>query len=134
MKHKIKGVNAERNLVHLFFANGWSAVRVAGSGSSRYPSPDILASNNKRLLAIECKTSRKKSLYIRKEEIQQLAEFCKAFGSETWLAVKFNKGDWKFLKKTDLKETEKNFCISIREAESRGAGFEELIKMTESFK
>ena len=55
MVGKKKGINAERELIHMFWAEKWAAIRVAGSGSSKYPSPDILAGNNLRKLAIECK-------------------------------------------------------------------------------
>ena len=52
---KAKGINAERELVHLFHKFGWSAVRIAGSGSSKYPCPDVLAGNGFRRIAIEAK-------------------------------------------------------------------------------
>ena len=46
MSRKSKGINAERELIRLFEdTNKWSACRVAGSGSSRYPSPDIIAAS-----------------------------------------------------------------------------------------
>ena len=53
MSLKSKGINAERELIHKFWGVGWGAVRVAGSGSMRYPSSDILAanrSNSKQLI------------------------------------------------------------------------------------
>ena len=53
MSRKSKGINAERSLIHKFWAHNWAAIRVAGSGSSKYPSPDVLAGNNLRKLAIE---------------------------------------------------------------------------------
>ena len=60
MSRKSKGINAERDLIHKFWnVEGWSAVRVAGSGSMKYPSADVLATNKLRRLAIECKTSKK---------------------------------------------------------------------------
>jgi Holliday junction resolvase len=64
MKLKAKGSNAERELVHMFWDKGWAAIRVAGSGSSQYPSPDVLAGNNLRKLAVECKASGELNKYI----------------------------------------------------------------------
>jgi len=73
MSKKSKGIGAERELIHSFWAtNEWVAHRIAGSGSSKYPSPDIIASNNIRKLAIECKTCSEKTVYIKKKEIEEL--------------------------------------------------------------
>ena len=91
MSRKSKGINAERDLIHKFWANKWASVRIAGSGSMRYPSADILATNKLRKLAIECKTSKDASKYIEKEDIEQLREFAELFNSEAYVAVKFSK-------------------------------------------
>ena len=55
---KRKGTNAERDLIKLFWSVGWAAVRVAGSGSMQFPSPDLLVGNKIRRLAIEVKTTK----------------------------------------------------------------------------
>ena len=66
MSRKSVGINAERELIHLFWSSGWSAVRIAGSGSSHYPSPDLIASNIARKLAIEAKVTKDKiNAYLR---------------------------------------------------------------------
>ncbi len=50
-RRKSKGSAAERELIHKFWANSWGAIRVAGSGSSQFPSPDILVGSKiERLL------------------------------------------------------------------------------------
>jgi Holliday junction resolvase len=64
---------------------------VAGSGSSKYPSPDILAGNNSRKTAIECKASKSAAKYFTKEEISALKEFSTLFGAEPWVAVRFDR-------------------------------------------
>ena len=62
MSRKSKGINAERELIHLFWkTNSWTAVRIAGSGSSKYPCPDILAANISRKIAIEAKSTKDKN-------------------------------------------------------------------------
>ena len=69
MSRKSRGINAERELVHLFNAlDEWMCIRTAGSGSQKYPAPDILAGNVLRKIAIECKltTQKKKILYTRR--------------------------------------------------------------------
>ena len=70
MSKKGKGINAERELIHAFWKEkNWTAIRVAGSGCSKYPAPDIVAGNLLRKLAIECKSSKTNIIYIPKEEI-----------------------------------------------------------------
>jgi len=129
MSRKGKGINAERELIHKFWAtNKWASVRIAGSGSMRYPSADILATNKLRKLAIECKTSKDSSKYIEKEDIAQLKQFAELFNAEPYVAIKFNKKEWLFLTLEDLEETNKNFMINVEKAEIKGILFEELIK------
>ncbi|MBW2984929.1 Holliday junction resolvase [Candidatus Woesearchaeota archaeon] len=129
MSRKSKGINAERDLIHKFWSiDGWSAVRIAGSGSMKYPSADILATNKLRKLAIECKTSKEANKYLTKDEIEQLKEFAKIFGAEPWVGVKFNREEWFFLNVEDLKHTGNNFLVSIDIARNKGLLFEELIK------
>lgn len=128
MSKKSKGIGAERELIHGFWAtNEWVAHRIAGSGSSKYPSPDIIASNNIRKLAIECKTCSEKTVYIKKKEIEELKRFGTMFGAESWVAVKFSKTDWLFLNPEDLDETQVNYSLKKEVALSKGLLFEELI-------
>jgi len=127
MPQKQKGSNAERDIVHLFWAKKpWVAHRIAGSGSSKYPSPDIIASNNLRRLAIEAKSTRKNSVYIPKEEIDALKEFAVMFGAEPWVAVRFPRQDFYFLNIEDMKETESSYCINTELAKMKGLLFDEL--------
>ena len=69
MSLKSKGINAERELVHMFWSKNWACLRIAGSGSSRYPSPDVLVSNKLRRLAIECKITKEQKKYFERKEI-----------------------------------------------------------------
>jgi len=129
MSRKSKGINAERDLIHKFWGiPGWAAVRVAGSGSMRYPSADVIATNRIRKLAIECKTSREPSRYIEKEEVKQLQEFASYFNAEPWLGVKFDKSEWLFLAVPDIQPTDSAFVITQERAQQKGLLFEELIR------
>jgi Holliday junction resolvase len=128
MSRKSKGINAERNLIHKFWSNAWAAVRIAGSGSMKYPSADVLATNKLRRLAIECKTSNDKNKYLTKEEVAQLKEFSDIFGTEPWIAVKFDRHDWLFVSTDDLKDSGNNFLVSLELAEKKGLSFNELLK------
>ena len=127
MSKKSKGIQAERELVHKFNNKNWSCVRVAGSGSSKYPSPDLLTGNGLRRLAIECKTCKDSSRYVEEDAIRQLKEFSDLFGAEPWIAVKFDRKDWLFLSLDDLEKTGKNYLIDVQTAEKKGLLLDEFI-------
>jgi len=127
MSHKSKGINAERELIHAFWAKKWAAVRVAGSGSSRYPSPDVLAGNSSRRVAIECKSSKELVKYLTAKEVAELKEFSRIFGAEPWIGMRFNDMEWYFLSLEDLKISGNSFCISVELAKKKGLKFDELI-------
>ncbi len=128
MSSKSKGSNAERELLHLFWSNKWAALRSAGSGSMKYPGPDLIASNKVRTLAIECKSTKGKKKYLEKDDIDQLKEFCNIFGAEPWFAVRFSRKDWLFLSLDDIEKTGNGYVIDSEVAERRGLLLDELIK------
>jgi Holliday junction resolvase len=126
---KRKGSRAERELLHMFWnTNIWAALRLPGSGSTPLPSPDIIASNKAKILAIECKSIKKTTKYLEKEKIQQLKEFSSKFGAEPWLAIRFDNIGWYFLQPHKIdKSRNGNPLISIKTAQKKGLRFEELI-------
>jgi Holliday junction resolvase len=126
MGHKSAGINAERQLLHDFWKAGWACVRVAGSGSSRYPSVDLLAAKRDRKFAIECKSTLSLTKYFPNEEIQDLKIFAELFGAEPWIAIRFRKQGWLFLTPKELRKTEKGYCASLHETKVLGHTFEEL--------
>jgi len=128
MSLKSKGINAERELVHMFWAKDWACLRIAGSGSSRYPSPDLLVGNKLRRLAVECKTTKEKSKYFDKERIYSLRKFADVFGAEPWIAVKFKDHEWYFVSLEDLKDTGNGFSLNVDGAKSKGLLFEEMLR------
>jgi len=126
---KRKGSNAERDLIKRFWeAEDWAAHRMAGSGSSQYPSPDIIAGNGARFLAIEVKITADTKKYFPRREIEDLRFFSQKFGSESWIAIKFPRIAWLFVNIEDLRETEKCFVISLPDAKSKGLSFEQISK------
>jgi holliday junction resolvase Hjr len=127
MNQKAKGTRAERELVKLFNDSGWACLRTPGSGCSRYPSPDIIAGNAIRRVAIECKVTKEKKKYLQKEEIEQLRTFSCLFGAESWVGLKFQSEEWYFLMLEDLEDTGKSFAISLDLAKRRGLKIEELM-------
>lgn len=126
MNTKAKGTNAERELVHMFWNANFACFRAAGSGSIKYPCPDLIAGNNIRKLALEVKISGKEYQHLSKKEIDDLSEFSKMFGAEPWIAVKFK--DWHFLTLEDINQTGSNFSVTKETAELKGLSFNDLIK------
>ena len=125
---KQKGSCAERELIHEFWKNNWAAVRVAGSGSMKYPSPDIVASNALRRLAVECKAVGNEKKYLGQDEIEQLLSFSRLFGAEAWFAIRFDNEDWYFFNVEDLKSTKgNNYSLDLDLAKLKGLKFEEVI-------
>jgi len=121
---KRKGSNAERDLIKLFWSIGWAAVRVAGSGSMQFPSPDLLVGNKIRRLAIEAKITKENKKYFSKEEVKQLLVFSSFFGAESWLAIKIPQRAWVFVNPEDLENTKENFVYNSKS--HKGLTFEEL--------
>jgi len=128
MSVKSIGSNAERELLHMFWSKKWACLRSAGSGSMKYPGPDLIASNKSRRVAVECKTTKKDKKYLDEYDVAQLREFCEIFGAEPWLAVKFSRMEWLFLSLEDLEKTEKGYVVDRKTAERRGLLIDELIK------
>ncbi len=128
MSSKSKGSKAERELLHLFWSKKWAALRSAGSGSMKYPGPDLIASNKIRVLAIECKSTKEKKRYLDRHDVEQLREFCNIFGAEPWFAVRFARTNWLFLSLEDIEQTENGYVIDAKVAERRGLLLDELIK------
>ncbi|HIH39192.1 TPA: Holliday junction resolvase [Candidatus Woesearchaeota archaeon] len=127
MNTKAKGTSAERELIHMFQTANFAAFRAAGSGSMKYPCPDLIAGNNLRKLAIEVKNSGTGYQHLNKQQIEDLESFSKQFGAEPWIAVKFK--DWYFLTLEDINKTQSNFSITQEIAERKGLTFEELMRL-----
>ena len=125
VKRKSKGSNAERELIHLFWKNKWAAMRAA---STKHPCPDIIAGNNLRRYAIECKVTKDIRQYFTKNEIKELKEFANLFGAIPLIAIKFNNVNWFFFGLEDLRETEQNYVVSLKEANTKGLLFKDIIQ------
>ena len=126
LNRKAKGTTAERELIHMFWELEWAAMRAAGSGSQSHPSPDVMAGNAQRSLAIECKSVGDDAKYLTKEEVDQLILFARTFGAEPWVGIRFSGRKWFFLNPEDMRETQKNFAITRDIAEMKGLSFFEL--------
>ena len=126
---KVKGSKAERELFRMLWDNGWSVVRSAGSGCSQLPSPDLVAGNTKRFIAIECKSIKDDKKYFYQDQVDQLKTFSMRFGAEPWVGIRFDKIGWYFVHLDNLeRSTGNSYIVSLDFAKNKGRTFEELIK------
>lgn len=129
-RRKAVGTTTENELLHLFWNNSWVCVRVAGSGSTRHPAPDLLASRGDRKLVLEIKMVSSSKKYFTSKEIQELDFFAGQFGAEGWVGVKFIENQWYFLPIGELNETKSNnYVCEIVDMKRRGFTFDEMINL-----
>lgn len=126
MRVKAKGSNAERELVHQFWGAGWSACRVAGSGSTSLPSPDVVVGTHDRTIVFECKVTAASIQYFTKKEVDELRLFASRMRAEAWVAVKFNRESWYFQPVGDLEVTDSGLKVSRERARALAFSFEDL--------
>ena len=123
MGNKEKGANVERELYKMFIENSFRAVRVAGSGMMENTSCDLIAGKTGKKYSIEVKGSKKPCKYISKEQIEDFMIFSEIFGLVPIVAVKFNRQGWFFLNPLDLRNSGKNWCITLEDAQEKGKRF-----------
>lgn len=121
---KCKGSGAERELLHKFWGADWAAIRVAGSGSMKYPSCDLVVGKGGRLLLIECKSTSDRRQYISAEQIEGLTGLAEKMAAEPWVGVRFGRLGWLFLRPEHLRCAGKHFVAAAGE----GVSFESLTK------
>ena len=109
---KLKGTKFERLLIEELWNKGFAAIRTAGSGVASYPTPDIVAGNGKRFLAIEVKMRASLPLYISEDELKELVMFANLFGAEAYIALKLPRKNWKFFSVDKLEKTKRGYRIS----------------------
>ncbi|MBD3192380.1 MAG: Holliday junction resolvase [Candidatus Heimdallarchaeota archaeon] len=129
------GIQAERDLVHRFWSEGFAVLRApASGGGTDLPRPDLIVGSveRQRFFVLEIKTIKRKVLYLQAEQIEGLIEFANRLGFEPVLGVKFKwqgKG-FLFLKVPEQLEQVRdsaNYKITLAEACRVGQSFGELI-------
>jgi len=126
-KNKAKGSKIERELFQVFVEHHFRAVRVAGSGMMDNAECDIIAGkkgNGK--FAIEVKSSKAPIKYITKEQIEKFVVFSDIFGLKPVIALRFNREGWLFVHPKCLRDSGKNFVITLEEAKKKGKKFSQF--------
>lgn len=135
MSNKAKGSRVERELIQLFTENSWRAVRVAGSGVGEDSPCDLLAGKlGNKAYTIEVKSSKKTSIYITKQQIEDFILFSSVIGLTPVIALRFNREGWYFIDpKKHLKDTGKYWVASLQTAKEKGKRFSQFFEK-QSFK
>ena len=128
-KNKTKGSNIERELYKKFIGQGYRAVRVAGSGTMENADCDLIAGKKgKGKYAIEVKSSKKPYKYIDKKQIENFMTFSEMFGLKPVIALRFIREGWFFLHPKHLRDSGKNFTITLEDAKKKGKRFSQFFK------
>ena len=125
--NKAKGSKIERELFQIFVENHFRAVRVAGSGVMENAECDIIAGKKGcGKYAIEVKSSKAPIKYITKEQIEKFVIFADIFGLTPVVALRFNREGWLFIHPKHLRDSGKNFVITLEEAKKNGKKFSQF--------
>jgi Holliday junction resolvase len=127
MNRYVKGARGERELLSIFAQMGFSVMRSAGSGVNSI-SPDIIAIKSGKGFAFECKAW-ESSVAIEPEKYEVLKSWESNTGLRTFIAWRMNGKGWFFIPIAKLRQTEKNYRISKKEAFENGMSMEQLISM-----
>lgn len=122
-----KGANAERELLRIFYKEGFAVVRVAGSGASSMPCPDCIALSKRMKFAFECKSWKGNHLTIPKEQMESLLFWSEKAGLNVYIAWKVPREGWLFISPKEFKKTEKAYTISLKEAKRSGKNLDLLL-------
>ena len=126
MSNKSKGSNAERELFQMFVDNSYRAIRAAGSGTMDNASCDLLAGKKDKKYCIEVKSSKSPMKYITKAQIEEFMIFADIFGLEPIIALRFNRKGWYFINPSQLRDSGKNWAISVSDVENIGKRFGQM--------
>jgi Holliday junction resolvase len=123
-KNKAKGTRYENELYDIFIQAGYRCIRCAGSGTKSESYADLIAGkagNGK--YCIEAKSSKAAIKYITKEQIEQFIIFAEIFGLTPVVALRFNREGWIFINPSQLRDSGKNYAISLEDAKQIGKRF-----------
>ena len=107
-----KGSKGENELGSLFGDRGYAWLRQAGSGTADRCLPDIAVGNGERFIVMEVKRWGYQDYgYLEKREVEDLIYFAENFGADYYIAARFNRKPWQFLKKEEMHETDNSYRI-----------------------
>ena len=114
MKAKIKGSNAEREMQRMLSEKGYVVMRIAGSGSSRFPACDLIAAKDNIIFVIEVKSSIRNRVYIKKRQMEELEYLARKFNAVLNIVAKM-KGKWYLFIPENMKYITNKYYVLRRE-------------------
>ena len=127
--NKAKGSRVERELLDIFTQNSWRAVRVAGSGVNDDSPCDLIAAKlGKKGFVVEVKSTKKSTIYITKQQIEDFIIFSNIIGLKPIIAARFNYNGWLFVNPSELQDTGKYYALSLKIAEEKGQRFSQFFE------
>ena len=127
---RLRGFQAERDLVKLLWKLGFAVIRAPASGSKvkRAIYPDVVAIRKGKVLVFEVKRrSELSTIYVPKEQVEKLKVFSERAGGEAFIAIKIPGRDWIFIELKDMEELDNKFRIN-KEVLSKGLTIYDIIK------
>ena len=129
-----RGFSYERDLVARLWSQGFAVMRAPASGARvrRSVAPDVVAAKNGVIMVFEVKTMRKpRTLYLRRSQVERLAEFARRAGGEAMIAVRILDGrGWRFIPLDRLEETGGGFKIPLGKIDS-GLRFRDIVALAD---
>ena len=123
-KNKAKGTRYENELYDLLVEGGYRCIRCAGSGTKSESYADLIAGKaGSGKYCIEAKSTKAAIKYITKDQIEQFVIFAEIFGLTPVVALRFNREGWLFINPSQLRDSGKNFAISLEDAKLIGKKF-----------
>ncbi|OYT34274.1 MAG: hypothetical protein B6U87_02310 [Candidatus Aenigmarchaeota archaeon ex4484_52] len=109
MKTYNKGYVFEQAVKSKLETDGWMVIRSAGSKK-----PDLIAARNKKIIIIECKSTKQDIIYFDEKEVKNLKKTASEFGAECLFAVKKNHlKNWFLVGLEALEKTKNKFKILL---------------------
>jgi Holliday junction resolvase len=59
--------------------------------------------------------------------VANLNDFCRRFGAEAWIGVRFDNKGWYFVSTEELRETSAAFVLDLEKASAIGMTFDEML-------
>lgn len=111
-----KGARGERELLEMFYEEGFVGLRAPSSGSTTDRElPDLLVGNSENFYAIEAKRKAEDKVYLPHDEVEDLAFFAEMFGAEPIVAYRKDRSSWKFWRPYELYDAGKNYRVTDNE-------------------
>ncbi|MCR4335167.1 MAG: Holliday junction resolvase Hjc [archaeon] len=126
MAHYNKGANAERELIRMFWKEGFAVARTAGSGKNALPMPDLIVLSKTRKIVIEAKAWRSDYLNINFEQMEELLKWKELSNAEVFVAWKYPNKGWFFIDPKHFNKA-KHYSISFSKVQKVGVVFDVFI-------